>query len=394
MRNSALIISFLFVLLITLPRGNSYAGESTEARGVWLRPPADLSTVPAMLDTITSAGFNMIFVETFYHGFTIYPNSIVPTRPEYDNADVLRMFVKEGHKRGLQVHPWVEVFYWEVDTEKYPNFPRTPLFDQHPDWRLLLRDGKHTGWSENAHIFANPAHPEVQKFLINYFKELITRYDVDGLNLDYIRYPAGALDAGYDDFSRKKFRSETGIDPLTIDAAKQPDAWKKWVEWRENQVTGFVKQVALMVRETRPQILLSADVFGGYYNNRYKDFHFQDWAEWTKENLLDAILPMAYAPTLDSIRSEIQQVRDKSGAAVMLIPALAIATKNKDVYSAASHPPIAQQIALVRTLPTAGESIFCYQWILDSKEGFMAFRKGPYALRAYPPRQNAKSRMR
>jgi uncharacterized lipoprotein YddW (UPF0748 family) len=369
--------------------GVAYGPEGREARGVWLRPPADPSKIPALLDTLTTAGFNMVFVETFYHGFTLYPGSIVPPRPEYGDTDVLGIFVKEGHKRGLQVHAWVEVFYWQVDTEKYPKLPRTPLFDQHPEWRFLLRDGQDTGASETAHIFANPAHPEVRRFLLNYFKELITRYDLDGLDLDYIRYPAGAMDAGYDDFSRKKFSSETGIDPMNIDRAKQPDAWKKWVEWRENQVTEFVKQVARMVRQTKPQILLSADVFGSYYDVRMGDFHFQDWAAWTKENLLDVIIPMAYGPTLDSIKDDILKVRDKAGTSVMLIPGLAISTIVKDAYRSPSHPPIAEQISLVRNLGFGGECIFCYDWIVESPEGFAAFAKGPYAVRALPPQKKA-----
>jgi uncharacterized lipoprotein YddW (UPF0748 family) len=385
------VAAIFFLIMCFSSILNAAAQLPVEARGVWLRPPQDTATIPEMLERIQKAGFNMVFVETFYHGFTLYPNSIVPPRPEYGETDVLRIFLSEGHKRNLQIHAWVEVFYWQVDTEKYPNLPRTPLFDSHPDWLLRLRTGKLTSESESAHIFANPAHPEVQQFLLNYFKELLSRYDIDGLNLDYIRYSSGKEDAGYDAYSRREFKTFAGVDPIDIDQQTSPALWLKWVEWRENQVTGFVEKVSHLVRSVKPSVWLSTAVFPGYYGRRPNDPHLQDWATWAKKGLIDMVMPMAYAPTLDKIEGDILEVKDRiqkpgaSGQKVYLVPALAIAKKAADAYGGPTHPPIAEQIALVRKLSTSGNAVFCYDWILDSEEGFKAFRKGPYERDAAPP---------
>ena len=106
------IYTVAFCLIVFFSSIFSASGQTVvEARGLWLRPPKDISAIPEMLDQIQRAGFNLVFVETFYHGFTLYPNAIVPPRPEYGKTDVLQIFLTEGHKRNLQIHAWVEVFY-------------------------------------------------------------------------------------------------------------------------------------------------------------------------------------------------------------------------------------------------------------------------------------------
>jgi len=365
----------LFVWTLTFAVIPAYAEEF---RGVWLRPPADTSEIPAMLDGIAEAGFNAVLVETFYHGFTISATSPVPTRPEYAGQDVLQQFIEEGHRRGLEVHAWVEVFYWEVNIEQYPQFPRTPLFEGHPDWVLKLKGGRETWESEPAHRFANPAHPEVRAFLLQYFEDLLRRYELDGLNLDYIRYSGGAEDAGYDAFTIQKFQAEQGFDPSEI-AQADAERWKLWVEWREGQVTDLVRQVRHMHQNTRPGAMLSAAIFPGYYRTRYKGhFIFQDWATWAEEDLVDSLMPMAYGGTLVAVRREIVEVQNHCPPSTPILPGLAIERRKKDEFSGEGHPPIADQIALVRSAALPGHVTFCYDWILDSEEGLKAYRDGPY----------------
>jgi len=375
----------IIIAFVILALGISTA-DAEEFRGVWLRPPEKPEQIPVMLDQIAEAGFNAVLVETFYHGFTISATSPIPTRPEFVGQDVLQQFIDEGHKRGLEVHAWVEVFYWQVDTEQYPQYPRTPLFDGHPDWVSKLRGGRETWESEPAHRFANPAHPEVRGLLLDYFEDLLKRYELDGLHLDYIRYSSGAEDAGYDAFTVNKFKAETGWDPSTI-PPDQSAQWKQWVEWREEQVTEFVRQVHQMKEKTRPDALLSAAVFARYYEQRYKDhFIFQQWSSWAQEDLIEALMPMAYGGTLAAIRREIAEVQNRCPASFQILPGLAIERKKKDRYSGGTHPPIEDQIAMVRRFSPAGHAIYCYGWILDSEKGLKAFREGPYRSGGTHPR--------
>lgn len=386
-----IVISVLLILgLGSLGTGADVAQESpvVETRGLWLRPPSDLDTIPAMLDEIRDAGFNAIFVETFYHGFTLYPSKYVPQRPEFKGTDVLKIFVEEAHKRGLQVHCWIETFYWAVDTQQYPQFPKTPLFDGHPDWLLKLRDGSTTEKAESAHIFANPAHPGVRKLLINFICELVSQYEIDGINMDYIRYPSGkeGMDAGYDEYSRSRFKENWGIDPLTkIDPAKHQALWEKWVAWRENQVTFFLKELREALKKQKRKVLLSADIFPGYYKDRYHNTKYQDWRSWIDLRLIDVIIPMAYAMSIDGIKEEIEQVthyaKDKG---VMVFPGLAVSKSKADAYGGPGHPPLSSQLPLVRQMKLKGHVVFCYSWLKSGVEKISDLRKDVYQVPATP----------
>ena len=155
------------------------------------------------------------------------------------------------------------------------------------------------------------------------------RYPLDGIQLDYIRYPSGNEDAGYDNFTIEKFISEIGFDPSEI-SPKQSSEWKQWVEWRENQVTDLVRQVHYLKNKVRPDCLLSAAVFPGYYKERYQRyFKFQDYATWAREALLDLLVPMAYSNTLGGIRQEVEETLLASTGKVEVIPGLAIERNQK-----------------------------------------------------------------
>jgi len=348
---------------------------TSEFRGVWLRPPSDTDQIPVMLERIEKAGFNAVFLETMYHGFVIYPGSNFPQRPEYRGKDVLRIFLHEAHKRQIAVHCWTEVFYWQVDTEKYPKLPHSRILDENPSWRLLTAKGETSDVSENAHIFADPSNPSVQAFLLEFYRDLVTRYNIDGVNLDYIRYSAGEIDTGYTAFARKAFERQTGVDPVTIDREKKPDLWMKWVKWREDQVSGFVGRASCLIEEIKPDIMISAAIFSGYYNSRGNHPIYQDWASWIEREYIDVIIPMAYGPNPESIRKEINEVAGYSKGKAFLFPALAISITKEDSYGGAGHPPMDVQVQLVRSMGLKGHSVFCYGWILKNRLGFNAFRE-------------------
>jgi len=348
--------------------------ESREFRGVWLRPPQNIEEIPQILDNIQKAGFNVLFLETLYHGYVIYPGSNFPQRPEYEGRDVLQMFIKESHKLGIAIHAWTEVFYLRVDTAKYPQFPKSPLFDKHPEWLLLTKQGQSSDVSENAHIFGDPANPSLQNFLLEFYSDLIRRYDIDGVNLDYIRYSAGSYDAGYTAWAREAYKKETGNDPKFMDMTQDPDDWMQWVRWREDRVTDFVARISDIVKKTKSEIILSASVFPEYYKNRGDHNTFQDWGSWLQKNFLDMIIPMAYASSLDSIKGEIREVMQRNSQNTWIIPALAISTKTRNEYQAPEHPSIEEQIGLIRSMKLMGHSLFCYDWILQNEKGFDSFK--------------------
>ncbi len=323
------------------------------------------------LDNIASAGFTDVFLETFYHGFVIYPSSVAPQRPEMKGKDYLALYIKEARKRGLRVHAWLETFYWEVDTKLYPQFPRTPLFQKHPEWQLLLRDGSPTGKVEHAHNFANPAHPQVRRFVADLIGEIVKKYDIAGVNLDYVRYPDGKEDAGYDPFTRELYRKRFGIDPIHLERVTTSAQWRQWVWFREAQVLEMVRLARERVDRAGRGVILSAAIFPNPESARYESPKFQNWREMLRRGYLDAIIPMAYAPTLSGVENELKTVLNALPpmSKAQVWPALAVQKRTTDIYAGVGHPPIGKQAGIVRGLDLNGFSVFCYDWIIDSDEG-------------------------
>jgi uncharacterized lipoprotein YddW (UPF0748 family) len=350
--------------------------QKEEIIGVWLRPTASIESARQEIANIKKAGYNAIYLETFYHGFTIYPSKYVPIRPEMKGTDYLKFYVTEAHKQGIQVHAWIETFYWEVDTTKYPKFPKTTLFDKHPEWKTLLSDGRTTQYVEDAHIFASPANPGVRKFLADYIRELITQYPVDGINLDYVRYPSGPPDAGYDLYTRNAYRKLTNIDPINISKDPANPQWQKWVEYREEQVLATVNTIGQTIKKTRPSVVFSAAIFPGPMEDRYTNYHYQNWREMIKRGYLDVIIPMAYNESISGIESQVNNVIAAlpAGSKIKIMPVLAIQRKNIDWYSGSGHPLMKDQRKLMEKLNIPGFSVFCYDWMMDSAEGLDLFK--------------------
>ncbi|MBI4865515.1 MAG: family 10 glycosylhydrolase [Candidatus Wallbacteria bacterium] len=355
------------VLLLLLAGG---AAAGTE-RGVWVRPTANLAAIDRQFADIVQAGFDTIYLETFYHGFAIYPSRVVPERPGLESVDLLDEYVTRARAAGLRIHAWLQSFYWQADTKLFPQVPRSPLLDEHPEWRTKLANGKATDSAERGHFFANPAHPEVRALLASLTEEILSRYPVDGITLDYIRYPFGFIDAGYDETTRDLYRGYAGVDPVELFKNPLDPRWRQWVEFREDQVIAAVRAVRDAKQRIRPQAVLSAAIFPSSAWMRYTDTRCQNWRKMLRLGLLDAILPMCYQPSLAGLREEIRTVKAAMGPGltVRLVPVLAVGQKISGGRFGTDHPPMARQVAAARLEGVSEFSVFCLDWIRNSVEG-------------------------
>ena len=84
-------------------------------------------------------------------------------------------------------------------------------------------------------MFLNPANPEVSDFLIESYRYILENYDIDGLQLDYIRYPHNGTDTdyGYDDATLSAFESKYGVMP---EYKPSESYWKDWCAFRASLV--------------------------------------------------------------------------------------------------------------------------------------------------------------
>ncbi len=294
------------------------AENGIRVRGVWHRPnvtgvETNLAGICSVLDTFQKTGINLVFLETFYHGMTVYRSSFVPYYKGFDAfdyspyPDYLSAFVAEAGKRGIEVHAWVEDFYIGVD-ENY--------FTRHlPDWLMLTKSGRirqSEGAEYGGYLFLDPANLEVRQYLVDFYHELLTKFpDIAGLNLDYIRYPLSSRgdDTGYTEAAMEGFAAQYGLsfpenadrqEKVDLVAAREVD----WINYRAGQVTAFVGQVYEMVKDLHPGVLLSTAVFpeqGKSFADKKQDF-----TTWLQRGYLDIITPMAYYDDIPTLKRALE----------------------------------------------------------------------------------------
>lgn len=154
---------------------------SFDLRGIWIHPKSVATKEKAdeTLDRVQAGNFNATFLLIFIDGYVYYDSAIAEKRPFLaPDYDPLRYFVTEAHRRGLQVHVWFAV--GRIGT---PYGDLGPILSQHPEWGMVDAGG-------NSQIhWLNFARPDARQFMRDLILEVVQNYDVDGVHLDYIRYP-------------------------------------------------------------------------------------------------------------------------------------------------------------------------------------------------------------
>jgi len=279
-------------------RWTGYGPKPGQAvRAIWVtrwdyKTPRDIAVV---MENCRRAGFNTVLFQVRGNGTALYRSRIEPWAEEFGGRDPgfdpLGVACKEAHRRKLALHAWTNVMPgWRGKAP--PRDPRQ-LYHAHPDWFWRDASGRRQplGWYNSL----NPCLPEVRRYLTSVMHEIVTRYPVDGLHLDYIRFPNEWVEAyspqtTVPDYPRDPqtmalFRRETGQTPESSP--------QQWNAWRTAQVTQLVRDIRGMMLRHRPKVQLSAAV--GAEPEEATRKHFQDSRRWLAEGLVDAVFPMNYA---------------------------------------------------------------------------------------------------
>ena len=270
---------------------------AVEQRAMWIRPTNSETRqkVNETVKQIYEAGYNAVCIELLFNSVTIFPidsnEYLFSQDPALSSFDVLAAYIDECHRYGIEVHGWMTCYRVSHAGTTYPDLA---VSAKKPEWLNISKKGVPEVGSTGGY-FLNPAYPEVNEFLLKFYRYILTSYDLDGFQLDYIRYPfAVGEDFGYDEQTREMFREEFGTDPM--DLSKNSALWGDWCLFRAAFVTDFVRQIREMVDEIRPDIYLSADVAPDY-NDVYEKY-MQEAAKWLEEGLVDIVFPMAYGTNI------------------------------------------------------------------------------------------------
>lgn len=316
------------------------------ARAVWHRPiEKNLSALEATLDTYKDTGINLVFVETFFNGYSMFKSEYVDYHKDFVNcsygeyADYLTAFVALAKERGIEVHAWVEDFYVGLSDQ-------ITLLKNHPDWIMYNLDGTYYQKNEGgAYIFIDPTNKDVQDFLITYYTEIVETFpDIKGLNLDYIRYPVSTKteDTGFTINSMKGFAATLGreseltktdvegmIKQFKNYFLSSTATYKKWSEYRMQAVTDFVERVYKEIKLEK-DILLSTAVFSSISSTQEQKK--QDWQTWFKNGWIDIATPMAYFDSDTEVLSGVNQMITAAGTQCYYYTGLASSYRGLAAY--------------------------------------------------------------
>ncbi len=233
-----------------------------------------------ILNQLQKEHFNAVFFQVRLRGSLIYKSNLEPFAREFSSTpryqisyDILDFAIKECHKRGITFHAWF-VTYPVGSTSYIKKTGVNNIKSRHPDW-LVFHNGE---W------YLDPGNPSVHKHIKNLINELITKYDIDGIHFDYIRYPEKAL--SFSDYNTY-VKYGKGLN-------------KK--KWRQNNISSLLNECAKLIRTQKPHILISVATIGyfrpiNFYSNRIWTCQGeveQDIQTWIKNKSIDFIVPMMY----------------------------------------------------------------------------------------------------
>lgn len=260
-------------------------------RAIWVvrqkyHSPEEIAEV---MDNCCQAGFNTVLFQVRGEAVAYYLSRIEPSIYE-DNGqlppfDPLAVACREAHRRGMALHAWVNVMPGAKGRQ--PPADSRHVYNAHPDWFWYDQQGRRQPLAD-FYVSVNPCLPQVRAYLVDVMREIVTRYPVDGLHLDYIRFPLDecpkGVDYPYDKATLALYRKAMGKRPQDDAAA--------WSRWRTEQVTQLVREVRAMVKQARPSAVLTAAV--GADVDEYRRHYFQDGAAWLRGNLVDLVFVMNY----------------------------------------------------------------------------------------------------
>ncbi|MBV9388376.1 MAG: family 10 glycosylhydrolase [Chroococcidiopsidaceae cyanobacterium CP_BM_ER_R8_30] len=333
-----------------------------EIRAIWL----DRGTIVGagseqrlahIFDELAAAGINTVFFETINAGYPIYPSRVAPQlNPLVHGWDPLAVAVKLAHERGMELHAWVWTF--AVGNQRHnllvglpADYPG-PVLAAHPDWASYDNHGSLFPPGQGK-PFLDPANPAARQYLMQMLEEIVSRYQVDGLQLDYIRYPFQDPSAdrsyGYGIAARQMFQQMTGVDPIQISPSDR-DLWQKWTDFRTQQIDSFVARVSHQLRQQRPNLILSVAVYPFSEHDRINKLQ-QHWEVWARRGDVNLVVPMTYAIDTYRFQHLIQPwLTSADLGPTLILPGIRLL----DLPLA----EVMDQIQLVRDLPASGYSLF------------------------------------
>ncbi len=354
---SVIPITLLLVVLLVALSGRTSTRAVPIERALWVTR-WDYTTaeeVERIIDRASAGGFDTVFFQVRGNATAFYPSELEPWAEEFEfrdpGFDPLGVACARAAARGIALHAWINAIPgWRgLEPPTEPN----QLYHTRPEWFLVDQHGRRQALRED-YVALNPCHPDVRAHIVRVCEDLVRRYPVAGIHLDYIRFLADMEEPGHDyphdPMTLARYQADGGGNP-----AEEPARWDRW---RRDQVTRLVREIDDALDGVRPGALLTAAVFPtpeiAYGSVR------QDWVRWLRHGWIDAAVPMIYDDQDDRFESRLRACVAAAGRR----PVIA----GIGVFKHADPDQTRRQTVIARRLGADGVSYFGYASFYEAGE--------------------------
>lgn len=308
------------VLFVIFAGASAFAAAASPIRGVWAHPgffganeAEATAKIQRTLDGYVEAGIDTVIILVKDTSGRVYFRSDIGVRDPAWTWDFFGVFLREARSRKITVHPWFCVF---------PEGAMLGKVREHPEWLIRSPDGEMLG-------DANPALPEVRAYELSLMTELVARYPVDWVHLDYVRFPSSPREVyfSWDPRTRSLFKAASGVDPVDIRARDSGNIlWNEWISWNAGCVTAFMRELRAALSAAGRPVKISAAVFPAA--DKAKVLIGQDWADWPKNGLLDMLCPMLYTNNAGYFESYAKAALEIGKGRCLVCPGIGLGTSH------------------------------------------------------------------
>jgi uncharacterized lipoprotein YddW (UPF0748 family) len=363
-------------------------------------PPVKRARIEELINKAADAGFNVVLLQVRATGDAYYASAMEPWSYRLTSSrvadlgrnpgwDPLAVAIQVAHARGIQLHAYLNAFtLWESDRGAPPHTapehpywtlatynPSTQRYDS--SWRVHAKvdgtprpmgDTKSGPVPTAEYVWASAGVERVHQQNLAVIRDLLSRYAVDGIHLDRVRYPG----------------RQYSHDPETYAAWHAANPPTSLEDWQRDNLSLWIAQYWQAIKAIRPATTFSAAVWFTYKKTAAMKFvtsqgyhdYYQDSHRWLKEGSVDAIAPMIYGTTFNADVAKWKALASDHVAAQM-------ATKGQGQVwlgvggDLPTFAPLAERIAYAREIGAAGVSIWSAGSV-DSRGYWDELKAGPF----------------
>jgi uncharacterized lipoprotein YddW (UPF0748 family) len=342
----SLAVTIVAALAIATASARANDAPPSEVRALWVVRTALTSpaSIAAMVSAAKAGGFNTLLVQVRGRGDAYFQEGVEPRPASLDSQpafDPLAVAIERAHDAGLQLHAWINVNLIASASELPA--ARQHIVYRHPEWLMVPRalaadliavdprSPQYVGRlaryvraqsSGLEGLYLSPVATGAADYTTSIVRDIAGRYAVDGLHLDYIRYPREdfdysrstlvafrrLLDPDLSASERRRYDARAAAGEPLIYTAAFPDRWRAF---RAARLTALVSSLRQTLKAIRPAAVVSVAVVPDAQEAAAR--RLQDWPQWLDQDLVDVVCPMAYTADSSVFAAQIASARRIAG---------------------------------------------------------------------------------